>query len=410
MADLETSPSLGVLPAGPKSAAPSASLEGAEEPVQHPQRWFIFGIVATAMMMGSLDQTVVATALPTLHKVLHSPINWVGWTVTTYQLGQVIAMPVAGRISDQFGRKRVFVTCVALFAVSSLMCGLADNIQMLIVFRGIQALGAGAFMPSATGIVADHFGRDRDRGIGLFTSIVPIGSLLGPVVGGVIIYYWEWRGVFLINLPIAAVVFVLAIVVIPKSKPKEVVRADLLGIAMLVATILPLMFAITMLGNGNTTLLSPVVLVPGLVAIGVGYVFIRRSLRIEAPIIPLPLLRTRAFATMNFISFMYGGCVLGFGALVPLYAEDRYHFASIQAGTLLTARGVGALCLAATSTYLLRRTGYRLPMVVGFSLAAFGMLMLGFGAHDVTPYVWLAFAAAIPLPSPMIAAAKANQT
>src|SRR5665213_701656 len=408
MADLETSPSLGVLPAGPKSAAPSASLEGAEEPVQHPQRWFIFGIVATAMMMGSLDQTVVATALPTLHKVLHSPINWVGWTVTTYQLGQVIAMPVAGRISDQFGRKRVFVTCVALFAVSSLMCGLADNIQMLIVFRGIQALGAGAFMPSATGIVADHFGRDRDRGIGLFTGIVPIGSLLGPVVGGVIIYYWEWRGVFLINLPIAAVVFVLAIVVIPKSKPKEVVRADLLGIAMLVATILPLMFAITMLGNGNTTLLSPVVLVPGLVAIGVGYVFIRRSLRIEAPIIPLPLLRTRAFATMNFISFMYGGCVLGFGALVPLYAEDRYHFASIQAGTLLTARGVGALCLAATSTYLLRRTGYRLPMVVGFSLAAFGMLMLGFGAHDVTPYVWLAFAAAIPLPSPMIAAPATN--
>jgi MFS family permease len=92
---------------------------------------------------------------------------------------------------------------------------------------------------------------------------------------------------------------------------------------------------------------------------------------------------------------MYGGCVLGFGALVPLYAEERYHFVSIQAGTLLTARGIGALLVAAASTYMLRRTGYRLPMVVGFSSAAAGMVLLGFGAHGVSPYVWLAIAAAI---------------
>ena len=347
------------------------------------------------MMMGSLDQTVVATALPTLHNVLHAQINWVGWTVTVYQLGQVIAMPVAGRISDQFGRKKVFLFCVVLFAFSSLMCGLADNVQMLIVFRGLQALGAGAFMPSATGIVADHFGKDRDRGIGLFTSIVPIGSLLGPVVGGVIIYYWSWRGVFLINLPIALVIFVMAVVVIPASRPKDVPSVDLLGIALLVGTILPLMLAITMLGNGHTTFTTPLFFAPALAAIVVGIAFFRRALHVETPIIPLPLLRTRAFATMNFISFMYGGCVLGFGALVPLYAEERYHFIPIQAGTLLTARGIGALLVAAGSTYLLRRTGYRLPMVVGFSSAAMGMLLLGFGAHGVTPYVWLAIAAAL---------------
>ena len=391
MADLETSP-----------AEFSREIVGEpelaihpDEPVQHPRRWLIFGIVATAMMMGSIDQTVVATALPTLHKVLHAQINWIGWTVTVYQLGQVIAMPVAGRISDQFGRKKVFIFCVVLFAFSSLMCGLADNVQMLIVFRGLQALGAGAFMPSATGIVADHFGKDRDRGIGLFTSIVPIGSLLGPVIGGVIIYYWSWRGVFLINLPIAVVIFILAVIVIPASRPKDVPSVDLLGIALLVGTILPLMFAITLLGNGHTSFTSPGFLAPALVAIVVGVGFFRRALHVAAPIIPLALLRTRAFATMNFISFMYGGCVLGFGALVPLYAEERYHFASIQAGTLLTARGVGALLVAAGSTYLLRRTGYRLPMVVGFSCAAAGMFFLGFGAHGITPYAWLAVAAGL---------------
>lgn len=366
-----------------------------EEPVQHPRRWFIFAIVASGMMMGQIDQTVIATALPTLHKVLHTQINWVGWTITTYQLGQVIAMPVAGRISDQFGRKKVFMFCVALFAASSLMCGLSNNIVELVIFRGFQALGAGAFMPSATGIVADHFGKDRDRGIGLFTSIVPIGTMLGPVVGAVIISYWSWRGVFLINIPIAVAVFIFAAFVIPPSKPKDVPSVDVLGIALLAGTILPLMIAITMLGNGKTTIFSPVFFLPAMASIAVGIGFFRRAVAVETPIIPLPLLRTRAFATMNLISFMYGGCVLGFGALVPLYAEERYHFASIQAGTLLTARGVGAILVAAGSTYLLRRTGYRLPMVVGFSLAAAGMLLLGFGAHGVTPYVWLAFAAAI---------------
>src|SRR3984957_20640863 len=102
MADLEIAPGAEVLASSASSNVPLAGHEGSEELVQHPRRWLIFGIVATAMMMGSLDQTVVATALPTLHKVLHSPINWVGWTVTVYQLGQVIAMPVAGRISEQF--------------------------------------------------------------------------------------------------------------------------------------------------------------------------------------------------------------------------------------------------------------------------------------------------------------------
>lgn len=362
---------------------------------QHPRHWLIFGIVASAMLMGSIDQTVVATALPTLHQALHTSINWVAWTVTIYQLGQMIAMPVAGRLSDQFGRKKIFLTCVAVFAVSSLLCGLSHSITELVLFRSLQALGAGAFMPSATGIVVDNFGKDRDRGVGLFASFVPIGSLVGPVVGGLIIYFWSWRGVFLINLPISVAVFVLAIVFVPTSNRREAAHADLVGIALLATTILPLMVAISLLGDGHRSPLSWGFALPALASVLSGAVFIRRSLRVETPIIPLPLLRVRAFATMNAINFMYGGCALGFGALVPLYAEERYHFVSIQAGTLLTARGIGVLTVSAATTFLLRRIGYRLPMLVGQALAATGMLLLGFGAHGLTPYVWLAIAAAI---------------
>src|SRR6202034_3560444 len=101
-----------------------------------------------------------------------------------YALGQILVMPLAGSISDQFGRRRVFLGAIVVFTVASLACGLSQNIYELIALRAVQAIGGGAFMPSATGIVADQFGPDRDRGIGLFTSIFPIGGIVGPVLGG----------------------------------------------------------------------------------------------------------------------------------------------------------------------------------------------------------------------------------
>ncbi len=250
-------------------------------------------------------------------------------------------------------------------------------------------------MPSATGIVVDNFGRDRDRGVGLFNSIVPVGSLIGPVVGGAIIYFWSWRGVFLINIPVAIAIFVLATIFVPASKARASAHADFIGIAMLATTILPLMYAITSLGSGETTFASPEFFLPALASITIGVLFIRRSFRIETPIIPIPLLKARAFATMNAINFMYGGCVLGFGALVPLYAESRYHLVSIQAGTLLTARGVGVLTVSAMTTFMLRRIGYRRPMITGYLIASTGMVLLGYGAHGLSPYLWLAISAAI---------------
>src|SRR5580704_12345986 len=122
-------------------------------------------------MMASVDQTIVATALPSIQRDLGSPVNWSSWTITVYALGQVMVMPLAGKIGDQFGRKQVFLGAVMLFTVASLCCGLTGNIYVLIALRGVQALGGGAFMPSATGIVTEIFGRNRDRAVGLFASI-----------------------------------------------------------------------------------------------------------------------------------------------------------------------------------------------------------------------------------------------
>ncbi len=178
-------------------------------------RAVIFAVVSIALFMASVDQTIVATALPAIQHELHAQINWSGWTITMYALGQVLVMPVAGKIGDQYGRKQIFLGAAVLFTLASLCCGLAGNIYLLIALRGVQAIGGGAFMPSATGIVSELFGASRDRAVGLFASIFPIGGLVGPVLGGVFVTYWSWRGIFLVNIPVGITLICLGAIVIP---------------------------------------------------------------------------------------------------------------------------------------------------------------------------------------------------
>jgi EmrB/QacA subfamily drug resistance transporter len=358
-------------------------------------KWLIFGIVATALFMASLDMTIIGTALNAIHRTLHARLNWTGWSVTGFTLGMTVIMPVAGRLSDQFGRKRIFIAAAILFTGASLACGLATSIYMLVALRVVQAIGGGAFMPSATGIVADHFGENRDRAVAMFTSILPIGGIVGPILGGLIVTYWSWRGIFIINVPIGIVVVVLATRIIPPSTPRPGERADLRGAAYLTALIFSIMFGITNLGNGHTSLLSPTVFLPELVGIAL-LVALRHHLRsVDSPIIPIRLLKGRGFLSMNVINTLYGCAVLGMGALVPLYAHDRFGLSTLASGTVLTARAVGTIAVAGVASFALRRTGYRAPMVVGFMLIAIGSALLFVRSPGIGNYWWLAIGAMI---------------
>src|SRR6201993_1722141 len=217
------------------SIAGEVALASTPDPgsVARSRRGLIFAIVSIGLFMASMDQTIVATALPALEKDLHTGVNWTGWTISVYALGQVIAMPMAGKISDMYGRKKVFMISAAVFTLSSLCCGLAPNIELLLLARFIQALGGGAFMPSATGIVSDHFGEQRDRAVGMFTSIFPIGGIVGPAVGGLFVSYWTWRGLFLVNVPIGFVLIVATMKFTPASATRPSSRIDVRGVALL---------------------------------------------------------------------------------------------------------------------------------------------------------------------------------
>ena len=358
-------------------------------------KWLIFAIVATALFMASLDLTIIGTALGAIHRSLHAKLNWTGWSVTGFTLGMTVTMPVAGRLSDQFGRKRIFVAAAILFTGSSLACGLASNIYLLVGLRALQAIGGGAFMPSATGIVADTFGDNRDRAVAMFTSIVPVGGIVGPVLGGVIVTYWSWRGVFFINVPFGILVTVLAIRFIPASAPRPGERADISGVLLLGGLILSFMFGVTNLGNGHASILSAPVFVPELVAVVLAIGFRRHIRTAKSPIIPVRLLMGRGFLSMNIINMLYGCAVLGMGALVPLYAHDHFGLTVLASGTVLTARAVGMICVAGLASMMLRTTGYRLPMLIGFLLIALGSVMLFLPSPGVANFWWLSISAAV---------------
>jgi EmrB/QacA subfamily drug resistance transporter len=359
---------------------------------RQPRRYLIFAVVSVALFMAAVDQTIVATALGTLQHDLHARVNWSSWTITIYALGQILVMPLAGRVSDQYGRRRVFICAIVLFTTASLCCGLANDIYVLVALRAVQAIGGGAFMPAATGIVSDQFGPDRDRAIGFFTSIFPIGGIVGPVLGGVFVTYWSWRGIFLVNVPIGIVLFGLALAFIPRTAKKTGGRIDVRGIALLGLGLLAVMFGISSLGTAGSPWL---VVVPLVVGLGALALFARHSGRAADPFIPLRLLRGRGFAVMNLINFFFGVAVLGFATLVPLYAEERYGMRTLSAGTLLSARAVGMIAVAGLATFALRRTGYRRPMLAGFVLAALGLLMLAIPPVGLSDYLWLAGAAAV---------------
>jgi EmrB/QacA subfamily drug resistance transporter len=353
-------------------------------------RVVIFAVVAIALLMASVDQTIVATALPSIQHELGAQVNWSSWTITVYALGQVMVMPLAGKIGDQFGRKQVFIGAAVLFTTASLCCGLADNIYLLIVLRAVQAIGGGAFMPSATGIVTELFGRDRDRAVGLFASIFPMGGLIGPVLGGVFVTYWSWRGIFLVNIPIGIVLVVLGAIVIPDIARRPDRHLDIRGVVLLGTLLLSAMLGIGYLGGASSTPLSPYFLLPESVAAVAAVTFVRHSSRARSPFISARLLTGRGFGVMNLLNFLYGSAVLGFAPLVPLYAEDRYGLPALAAGTLLTARAVGMITTAGLSVYLLRRTGYRWPIAVGFTLSAIGLLATAASPHPLSTYAWLA--------------------
>jgi EmrB/QacA subfamily drug resistance transporter len=374
--------------ASPASAAAPAE---ARDPVR---RGLVFGIVALALIMMSINSTIVATALHALQLGLNTSVNWAGWTITAYAVGFVLMLPISGKLSERYGHYKVFLASIIAFTVASLLCGLVDDIYLLIALRALQAVGGAGFTPSATGIIVNHFGDQRDRAVGLFGSIFPIGSMLGPIFGGLFVEYWSWRGIFFVNVPLGILVAFLVMRYVPRDQPEgtqERARMDLVGIALLGVGLLAGMLTTSYLAETSVHTLSFVLPLGIVVSIGALWLFFRHVNRTDEPAIPPRLIYGSGFGQVNFVNLLYGGLTSGSIALAPLYAINRYHMSALNSGTLLIAQGLAAILFSVAAAFALRRTGYRPPLYVGGSIIALGIVLLALKPmFGISPYAWLA--------------------
>lgn len=363
------------------------------EPTNKYRKTAVFTVASMVILLSAVNSTIIATALPSIERGLDSDLNWTGWVVTSYMLMNVTIMPLIGRISDEWGRKRVFMACVVVFTLGSLFCALSPNIYWLILFRFLQAVGGGGFVPSAYGIVGDHFVEDRAKAIGMFASIFSLGSIIGPALGGWILDTWSWRAIFWINLPVGAAVLLASYFLLERDRPGERTSIDLPGALYFAGALLSVMYFMTRLGQNPAAAASwqnwlwPVLGLAFLLA------FMRRESTADSPILEMSLLKSRTFAVINVLNLIYGFSVFGVGSFIPYYAQAVYGISSLASGSLLTAQALGMMGMAAVTSMLLHRTGYRLPMAAGFLLLALCILGLSpyFHAPDFlqgVPLYW----------------------
>jgi EmrB/QacA subfamily drug resistance transporter len=348
----------------------------------------IFAVVALALMLTTIDQTIVATALPSITRSLNTSIAWGGWIITAYSLGLIVVMPLAGKASDQFGRRKLFFAAVITFGIGSLACSLSDNIALLIVFRGMQALGGGSITPTSAGIISDTFADNRDRALGAFSVIFPLGAVFGPIVGGGLLRYWSWPFLFAVNVPICLVVLVVGARVIPADGARRGTSIDIVGAGLLASSLLAWMFGISSLSS--SPLLSIKVLPAQIFGFALMVGFVRHTRRSAAPLIPPFLLWSPTFGAINLVNVFAGAATIGFTALVPVYAQARYGLSPLVSGSVLTTRALGMLSTSGLTVLLMRRIGFRRPLALGFLLMAAALLLTALAPpFGLSPFAWL---------------------
>ncbi len=293
-------------------------------------------------------------------------------------------MPIAGKLSDDLGRKPLFLAAVIVFTLSSMAAGLAPNIFWLIVFRVIQGIGGGIFLPSATGIVSDAFGEKRAPAIGLFGSIFPIGGILGPNIGGFIIDHFSWRWIFFVNVPVGMMLMVLGAIALPGSSPTHNYSSrqiDIAGVGLFTGAVLAVLYAITNWANnpGGVEVITWVLFA---ISAGLFALFMRHENRTPQPMIDTKLLWWRPFMAVNIYNFIFGAVVFGLVSFIPYYATVAYGMTAGQNGLLLTPRSVAMIIVSAITSLFIIRFRYRLPMIIGLILISASLFLLSRGYHD----------------------------
>lgn len=330
------------------------------------------------LLISNLDQTIVATAMPTIGKDLGG-LKYVSWLATAYLLTSSITTLLFGKLGDMYGRKKIFQISIAIFLIGSILSGLATNMFMLIIFRAFQGIGGGALNSLVMAIIGDIVPpRQRSKYQGYTSAVAMVALILGPFLGGFISQYFSWRIIFYINVPIGVLAMFMVAIKVNLHIPKRQGKVDSMG-GILATIITSLVLLIVTLGGNLYSWTSSIILTLGIIAIIGLILYIFNEKKAKEPITPLHLFKSSVFV-ISSIQFMFATLALFVGMLyIPMFLQDVVGYSATIAGLFVIPMLVGLVIATIFAGQFIAKTGrYKIYPIIGAILTGISMYFLSF--------------------------------
>jgi EmrB/QacA subfamily drug resistance transporter len=374
------------------------------------RRWWTLGAMCFALFMLMLDNTVVNVALPSIQEDLHADLASLEWTINAYTLSLAVLLVVGGRLGDIFGRRRIFLTGVSVFALSSAAIGLAPNDTLLIVGRAIQGVGAAMMMPATLSIVTNAFPpEERGRALGTWAGVSALALAIGPVVGGFLTDYVSWRAIFFLNLPVAVAAIAMTLFSTRESRDETVGRSiDYAGIVALTVGLTGLVLGFieaNRWGWGSTRIIGLFAL--AVVAL-IAFVTIER--RVKNPMVDFSVFRSRQFVGASSVGFIVSFGMMAVFFFTALYMQNILGYTALEAGVRFLPMTLILIVMGPLAGRLTDRIGPKPLLVTGMTVVGISLIWQSFLTADtgygflLAPFVLLGIGIGLVM-SPMTTAA-----
>jgi EmrB/QacA subfamily drug resistance transporter len=341
----------------------------------NPHRWRILAVVATAFFMTILDVSIVNVALPSIGKALDFSRENLQWVITAYSIAFGGFLLLGGRAADLLGRRRVFMVGVALFTLASLACGLAQSEGMLIASRAVQGLGGAIISPAALSIVMTSFeeGPERNKALGIWGALGGSGAAVGVLAGGVLTKYLGWEWIFFVNVPVGALVLLLAPRIVPESARDETGRKyDVLGAVLVSGGLALLVYTISKAPDVGWLTARTILLLIASAGLLAGFFFNER--RIPDPLMPFHIFRVRTVTGANVVGGLLGAVIFANFFVLTLYVQGVLGYSALKAGVTFVATAGTAVIAAGIAQALTTRFGPKPIIAIGLTLLTAAMI------------------------------------